>query len=352
MGEEQRVVILPPEQDMAEQKIGAPDVRVLIDDRIRLMSAVLAATDWPDKVHERKPHGTHLHARATRKHLHEFKTHGAVLAMQGLLNQGAPLEAMFALAMHMSWPELEIEAMPRWAPAGWNRQLRDFYLKSNLAQWWQDENDAWQKAVKEAKHAFDHVMFRPFLKPFLGDIAEEFVFVPNISYPTDQEIGLRLGREILVLTPPPLAWGDSPPWPYDEESQLVHSYRAALTQIGRLLLIAYLRANAEKVAEASKTELPVGDQFKATYPTWEEQFTALFVAAAVALYLEDFVSKAEASAYVLMERKVRGMTILPGMISVMRRYLSELDKGRYTNLIDFLPVFPKQLRVAKKIVTL
>ena len=119
---------------------------------------------------------------------------------------------------------------------------------------------------------------------FLGDIAEQFVFVPNISYPTDQEIGLRLGKEIVVITPPPLAWGDSPPWPYDEESQLVHSYRASLTQIGRLLLIAALRANPEKVAKASKSELPVGDQFKATHPTWEEQFTALFVAAAVALY--------------------------------------------------------------------
>jgi hypothetical protein len=40
------------------------------------------------------------------------------------------------------------------------------------------------------------------------------------------------------------------------------------------------------------------------------------------------------------------------MMSVLRRYLSELDNGRYTDLIDFLPVFPKQLRVAKKIVTL
>lgn len=337
---------------MPKQQADTPDVSVRLDDRIRLMSAVLAVTDWPDKVHERKPHGTHLHARATRKHLQEYKNHEAVQAMQGLLNQGAPLEAMFALVMYLNWPELEMASIPRWVPTGWNKQLRDFYVKSNLAQWWQDENEPWQKAVNEAKKAFSKVAFKPFLKPFLGDIAEEFVFIPSISYPTDQEIGLRLGREILVITPPPLAWGDSPPWPFDDETQLVHSYRAALTQIGRLLLIAYLRGNADRVAEAAKTELPVGDQFKATHPTWEEQFTALFVAAAVALYLEDFVNKAEANAYVLMERKVRGMTILPGMMSVLRRYLSELDNGRYTNLIDFLPVFPKQLRVAKKIVTL
>ena len=267
---------------MAEKKASsATDVSVRLEDRIRLMSAVLAATDWPDKVHERKPHGTHLHARATRKHLHDFRAHEAVQAMQGLLNQGAPLEASFALAMHLSWPGLEMDVLPRWVPAGWNQQLHDFYQKANLEQWWKDEAESWQKAVKEAQRAFEHVSFRAFLKPFLGDIAEQFVFVPNISYPTDQEIGLRLGKEIVVITPPPLAWGDSPPWPYDEESQLVHSYRASLTQIGRLLLIAALRANPEKVAKASKSELPVGDQFKATHPTWEEQFTALFVAAAM-----------------------------------------------------------------------
>jgi hypothetical protein len=335
---------------MAE--LSTPDISVRLDDRIRLMSALLAATNHPDKVHERKPHGTHLHARATRKHLHDFMNHEAVKVMQGLLDQGAPLEAAFALVLHLSWPELEMDSLPRWVPAGWNKQLRDFYVKSTLEKWWQDENEPWQKAVNEAKKAFAKVAFKPFLKPFLGDIAEDFVFVPSISYPTDQEIGLRMGKEILVITPPPLAWGDSPPWPFDDETQLVHSYRAALTQIGRLLLIALLRANAPAVAKAAKTELPVSDQFKATYPGWEEQFTALFVAAAVALFLEDFVNKAEANAYVLMERKVRGMTILPGMISVLRRYLSELDKGRYTNLIDFLPVFPKQLRIAKKIVTL
>jgi hypothetical protein len=53
-----------------------------------------------------------------------------------------------------------------------------------------------------------------------------------------------------------------------------------------------------------------------------------------------------------MERKVNGMGFLPGTISVWRRYLSEREAGRYSSLMDFLPVFPKQLRVANRIVTL
>jgi hypothetical protein len=326
------------------------DVIVRLDDRIRLISALLAATTWPEKSQERQPHGTHAHARTTRKYLDPYRSHEAVQGLQSLLDQGAPLEAMFTLAMQMSWPDLEMKTPPRWMPPNWNIHLKDFYAKSNLADWWRKEDIPWQKSISESLKMFGNVKFKTFLKPFLGEIQENFVFVPSISYPTDQEVGIRVGSELICIAPPRLAWGDSPPWPFDEDP--AHIYRASISQYGRLLLLAYLRANAEKITEAINTPLPVSDQFKVTYPTWEEQFTGLFVAAAVAIYLEDYVSKAEANAYLLMERKVRGMSDLPGTISVLRRYLQELENGRYQELVDFLPIFPKQLRIAKRIVTL
>ena len=152
------------------------------------------------------------------------------------------------------------------------------------------------------------------------------------------------------MTAPRLAWGDSPPWPFDEDP--AHVYRAALSQFGRLLLHKYLHRNAARLAEATQTPLPVSEEFTKRYTTWEEQFAALWLAAAVAIYLEDYVSQAEAKAYVLMARKAQGMTILPGTVSVLRRYLNEREAGRYSEMMDFLPIFPKQLRVAKRIVTL
>jgi hypothetical protein len=314
------------------------------------MSAVLAATNWPEKAQERQPHGTHAHSRATRKFLDPVRNHPAVQGMQSLLDQGAPLEAMFTFVMQLSWPDLKIATLPRWTPPGWNEQLRDFYAKSNLATWWKDEDHAWQSSINESRKMFKSVAFKPFLKPFLGDIAENFIFVPNISHPTNQEVSIRLPGELLCITAPRLAWGDSPPWPFDEDP--AHVYRAVISQFGKLLMHAYLRANADKLTEVTQTALPVSDQFRAKYPTWQEQFTNLFTAAATAMYLEANVNKAEMSAYVLMERKVNGMGFLPGTISVWRRYLSEREAGRYSSLMDFLPVFPKQLRVANRIVTL
>jgi hypothetical protein len=333
--------------DQPIEMMTTSDITVKLDDRVRLLSAVLAASRYPEQAQQRRPHGTHAHARATRKLLAPLQDHAAVQMTQTLLDQGAPLEALFTLVMAAHFPDMKVERPPRWLPNGWSDAMADFYTRANLAQWWREEDDAWQKPREDAARILEKAVFKPFLKPFVGEVTENFVFIPNISYPTDHEMGLRLVRDLVALIPPRLAWGDSPPWPYHEDP--THVYRAALAQYGYMLMMTYLRAHAAQVAEAAQTPLPVSDQFGLT---WQEQFTSLFVAGAVAIYLEDHVSKAEADAYMLMERKVRGMTILPGVVSVLRRYLSELEAKRYQNLIDFLPVFPKQLRVAKKIVTL
>lgn len=326
------------------------DVTVKLDNRIRLISAVLAATDWHDKAQERHPHGSHAHARNTRKYLHDYRTHDAVRSAQGLLDSGAPLEAMFAFGMMLSLPDFSIPSLPRWVPPRWNEQLHDFYLKSSLAQWWQDEEVVWQNSLTESRKMLEKVELKPFLKAFVGEVHDELIFMPNISYPTNQDISIRLGRELIAITPPRLAWGESPPWPFDEEAGYI--FRETITQFGRLLISPMLRAHADRVQEAAQTPLPLSDQLKAQYPTWEEQFINVFLAAAVAIYLEDHVSKTDADAYIVMERKARGITMLPATISVLRRYLTEKEKQGYATLIDFLPLFPKQLRVAKRIVSL
>jgi len=330
------------------------DVTIKVDDRIRLMCAALAATNFPETAQSQKRHQPHAHARATAKYLrgNRYNQHPAIQSLQALLDQGTPLEALFTLVMLMDWPSLKISGLPKWAPPNWNEQLGDFYETAKLGDFWaNDDSLAWNQAESQATNAFAKIQFKGFLQNFVGEIQEELIFVPNVGYPADRELGLRVQNDLIAIIPPTLAWGESPPWPYDEETMLTQSYRAALTQYSRLLLLAYLRNNADKVAEATQKELPVNDQFKATYPTWEDQFITLFVAGAVAVYLEDYINTAEAKAYILMEKKARGMTILPGTVSVLRRFLQEVG-NRYETLADFLSVFPSQLRVAKKIVTM
>lgn len=330
--------------------IPSPDVLVHIDDRVRLMSAVLSVTQTTDESHARRPHSAHAHARATRKHLAAFRSHPAVTGLQGLLDQHAPMEAIFGYALRLNAADFSIDSTPRWAPAHWDKQLSAFCREAALTHWWGFEAHAWEKSANEASRMFQNVDLRSFLKPFVGYTTDQFVFLPNISYPIEHEIGVRVGNELTCIAPPRAAWGDSPPWPFDEDPG--HIYRAAIGQYTRLLMRDYVLHHKDKLEEAAHIELPVSDEVRLQHPTWQEQFLALFVSGVVAIYLEDRVSPAEAKAYTLIESKVYGMAMLPGVISVLRRYLADLDAGKYTDFAEFLPLFPKQLRVAKRIYSL
>lgn len=327
------------------------EVNIRLDDRIRLVSAVLSVTDWPEKAQARKPHGTHAHARRTSDHLKSLRDHEAVKGMQGLLDNGAPMEAMFALVTHLPWPSLKIDQLPKWVPAKWNVHLADFYQKADLEGWWQQEAESWDSALAQSRSMFKDSQFREYLSLYVGNVDETFVFVPNISYPSDREVAMRIGRkDLYAVVPPRLAWGDSPPWPYDEDKPYLH--RVTLMQYARLLLMTFLRANSNQFVEAARSELPVSDRFKSLYPTWHEQFVTLFVHAATAIYLEDYMGRAEMRAYVQDRVRVGGIEILPGAVSVLRRYLQERENGKFETIADYMPVFPKQLRVAKRIISI
>lgn len=329
---------------------GTTDVIVQLDDRVRLMSALLAATAYPDQAQHRRPHGTHAHARATRKYLHNWHDHPAAAGLETLLDQGAPLDALFTLALALRMPEMTFPQLPRWVPISWDTQIRSFYEQANIAGWWQEETEVWARGLIESRRMFEGVLLKPLFEPFVGTVPEQLIFLPNISYPTDTELALRVGGTLVAIVPPPLAWGDSAPWAFDRD--LAHVYRAAIVAYGRLLMSQYLRQHADRITEAASTPLPLNDQMRALYPTWQEQFTAYFLAGLVAIYLEERVNPQEALAYVLMERKTRGMAALPAVVSVMRRYLSEFEAGKFKELADFLPLFPKQLRIANRLVSL
>jgi len=329
-------------------------VRVIVDDRVRLLSAALSVTNFPQSAQDRKRHHAHAHARATTKYITErgLQAHPAVVQLQGLLDQGAPLEAVYTLALALEWPGLQNTELPRWVPDGWNEQLWSFYEAADLGGWWEHTRQAWDSAEAQSRSAFNDVSFQAFLEPFVAEVNEEMLFIPNLCYPADQEVGVRVNNQLISIVPPPLAWGESPPWPFDEESMRAqHTFRAALGQYARLLMTTYLRQNQDAVAEVADQELPVSDALRAQYPTWEEQFVTLFVSAAVAIYLEDHVSPAEAKGFMVMEKKVHNMEALPAVANVLRRFLQERG-NRYETLAEFLSVFPKQVRVAKRIISL
>jgi len=324
-------------------------VTVRLDDRVRLLSAVLAATNYPERSQERRRHGTHAHARATRKWLIDFMSHPAVHAAQVLLDQGTSLTALFNYALRLSFPALSADLpQPRWIPPRWDEHLQHFYEQTRLAEWWENEAPHWQTAVRHLRETFASVDLHAFLEPFVGRLVETLVFMPNICYPTDQTLGLQVGGELVVIMPPPIAWGDSAPWPYKDDPAL--AYRSALSEYGALLMSAYLQQHADVVATISDRPLPiVEDAFAAKHPSWHRQFISVFVASITALFLEDSVSALEARSFTQYMQKVEHLSGLPAAVSVMRRYLEDYRNGRYTSFAEFMPKLPSLLKVGKTI---
>ena len=325
-------------------------IRIHIDDRARLMSAALSITNWEEKEQARNRHRAHVHARNTGKRAREHANHPAVKTLQTLLDHNTPLEAIYTYALNLSWPDLTLEKPLPWAPLHWNEQLGDFYVKTKLDEWWNEESEIWQLAEEQLNKIITQANPYAFFKPFMGTVSEQLTLMPNISYPSDYEVGVRLDGELFCIMPPRIAWGDNEPWPFDEDP--AHIFRAMLSVYGRLLMVSYLRQKAAEVAPLASKPLPVEKAFKATHPTWSDQFTELFVSGAVAIFLEETINPQEAEAYILMENKVHGVTILPSVVSVLKRYLSEYSEGRFEQLSDFLPTFGKHLRVAKRVISL
>lgn len=327
------------------------DVTVKLDDRVRLISAVLALTSFPDTVQAKRPHGTHIHARMTRKNLAEHSQHPAVLDLEMLLAKGAPLEAIYTLALLVRLDEGKLTTKaPAWLPPDWAAHLVDFYQTSGVIAWWQNDADSWMRATEEATQMFGAVQFKPFLSKFLGDFPERLTFIPNISYPTERELALKFGGEYICIVPPRIAWGESPPWPFNEDP--AHIYRALLASTGHMMMLNFLREHESEISLEGKKPLPLTDQFMSMNPTWAEQFTYLFVASAVAMFLEDHYNRKEADAFILMERRVTGLEVLPAAITVYRRYLREVEEGNYKNILDAIPTFSRQLRVAHRMIKL
>ena len=323
---------------------------VTIDDRARLMSAVLAATDWPDDEQNRKRYRAHAHARNTARRVAEAATHPAAQTLQTLLQQGVTLDSIFDYAFNLSWPDLTPQSERPWAPAEWPEQLADFFTVNDLASWWAEEADCWEQAVKDLQKIVADTNPYTFLGRFFGPLENRLVVMPNISYPGLQEVGARRNGAMISLVPPRVAWGDNDPWPFDEDP--AHVFRGAMTTFGRQLMEAYLRTHAAAVAPLATTPLPVGRHFSEANATWGEQLTHLFASATTAIFLEETVGHKEAQAYMLMEERLRNMSILSGVVRVLKRYLAEHEQGRYREFIDYLPHFAKHLRVATRVTQL
>lgn len=297
-------------------------IEIVVDDRVRLLSAALAATGWPLDEQAVHRHRAHLHARQTAEWVKPYAHHPAVRQVEILLAQGIALDDLYRYALGLTVPGLEPPGAYPAAFDGWNAALLDFATVSDLPTWWAANDAAWQAAREQAEQVIGRTPVAALLDAFCGTVPERLCFMPNVSYPSEKQIGVLAGDTLLCVVPPPVAWGDNEPWPFDDDA--VYVLRCAFSEYARVLMTGYVRA--------AKTE--AGAQV-----VWDESLLRLFVAGAVAVFLEQAVSPRESGAYVLMERRVNGLTALPDVVEQLKLYLAAREAGHCRHFLDYLPHF-------------
>ncbi len=324
-------------------------ITVQIDDRVRLLAAILSQTDWPQREQAAKPHGVHTHAKATQRFLADYAGHEAVLAARGLLNTGRAPEQLLGFAAYLNWPGLRAPGdLPEWVPDRWAAQIRDFFRASRLQDFWNAEKPVWEQAAKEAEDVFPAGLdVLSLLGEFFGQRNERLVFQPNLCYPTDRAFGFRRDNELVCVAPPPIAWGDNPPWPYDDDPSW--AYATAFGVYARTFLKEYLDAHPGEVELARGGSLPVPEDFLKQHPDWFDQFALIFIGGATAIFLARTLGKAEADSFILMEHKAHSFTTLPSAVSVLETYLSDHKAGRFREFAEFLPMFRENLRISERL---
>jgi len=323
-------------------------ITVEVDNRVRLMSALLALTTWPEQEQAFKPHGVHAHARRTREALAEFEYHPAVISMQEVLETDHPLSEIFSYSSYLSLPGLRLQGhAPQWSPTDWHILIRDFAIRSHVNDVWERDHAAWDSAAEESRRALEPGDPREMLARFFGPLNVDLIFMPNISYPTADSLGFRDKRRLIAVVPPPIAWGTNPPWPYDDNP--ADTPRDAFSTYARTLLREMLDAHPEEAEAARKVKLPVPNIFMSRHPGWFDQFAVLFVSGLTAIYLREVFGEVESKAYIMMVHKAHGFEALPSVIDVLENYLQLQAEGKYSTFIEYLPIFTKSLRVAENL---
>ncbi len=274
---------------------------ITIDERLRLVTAVLAASDWPAEEQKQQPHAVHNQAKLVRQFVQPFRSHPAVNGVNEALLNGVDLEELFSAALRSTWPDFKpTTELPHLLKINeWVQSLADFARETSiLTLFWSQHTAVWEKAQAALEKIFAGDRLLTSLgRLHDGEIETAVTLMPNLVYPALTPVVATADDALTLLLPPPKAVGESPPWPYDEDPGWV------VVTVSRQLIL-YLLA----------TELaPMNRQ---------QQHLALHAAAAYCL--DQLLDESEAQAYLLRTKKAHDLPELPALFT---RLQAEVESG-------------------------
>lgn len=195
------------------------NLQVSLDDRARLLTAVLSISHWPQMEQAIVTHAVTPQSKRTSQLLEAHKEHPAVTQLNQLLEDGVSLADLFDAVLSSDWPSLNVnEPIPNTVPEGWLSNLATFYTDANVENVWAQTAVPWQ----EAHNDLTDILGKSCLYSFVGDLRgsamdKTITVIPTIVYPMLEPVITETQSTIYMILPPAKAWGESPPWPHGED---------------------------------------------------------------------------------------------------------------------------------------
>lgn len=287
------------------------DIKVKVDDRARLVTAVLAASTWPDEEQAQLTHAVHPHAKQTRHFVSNFAKHPAVIGMNQAWLNGVELDSMFSAAARCQWPSFITtprETLPRVLQIeSWTQSLAKFAQDTNIANlFWPQHQAIWDAATAEMRTIFQNNHLLTFIEQVKGTpISQTVQVMPNLVYPALRAVLATSNQTLYLLIPPPKAVGESPPWPYSEDPGWVIAFATR-----KLLRHIF----AEELHDL------------------EDEQEQMFIHAAAVLALEHTLDEFEGQAYLLRHKKEDNLPGLPDLVEKLRAYIASDSTRTITSL--------------------
>jgi hypothetical protein len=266
---------------------------------VRLVTAVLAASHWPEIEQEQATHAVHPHSKQVRQQVRPFANHSAVTQLNTGLDAERPLTYFFTAALNP-------ESMANLTE--WTAVLPDFAAQTKLADFWASHTDPWEEARAGLDAIFAQSQIMSFLGKLLGrPVPKNVAVMPTITYPMLNPVLAETADTLYFILPPAKAWGESPPWPHGEDPGW------AVAQTCWHLTAHFLAGTLAGLDGTGQ---------------------ALLGHAAVTLCLEADVDEAEAMAYLVRSKKEHNLPRLPLVVDQLRDYLG--GNGRLLEVIKVI----------------
>ncbi len=328
------------------------NLKVVVDERLRLLTAALLLTDLPAREQRERPHKVHPLAAMTATQLGHLRAHPCVLTIATVAER-SPFLLIVPHFLRLSWPDLVVQpgVVEPWAEIGtltdegFLQSLRTFRDEVDRTGLWQMTTPIWKTLVDDLRRVLAERDLIGFLDLFWGDTGRIFIVLPNPLAPRGNWIGLYA---------PTAHYAVLPPWmiPPDSTLPVAYGHRAVYT---RSVACHELSHGAEFHSRKRTTGLepaiadvmahtPVSQTFRRSHPGPIWPFTEVLLRAIQALYLRHNEDDDAATSFMQRTQQREGLDTLPSWVDRLEPYLEGRKVGRYTGWHEYLAIFLSALR--------